>query len=145
MHDAAVGLLARREHSARELITKLVRRGFDAGEVEAQVQRLAEAGLQSDARFAELYAEQRVRRGDGPLKIRAALSERGIPGELVDDVLEAHEDEWTERARDALAKRFGLTLPASRPERARWARFLRGRGFPAAVVYRVTTNDDDEQ
>ena len=51
----AMDLLARREHSRRELISKLKVRGFEGEEVEAYLDRLAEKGLQSDHKFAESY------------------------------------------------------------------------------------------
>ena len=131
-------LLARREHAAGELASKLVRRGFERAAADAEIARLAREGLQSDERFAELFVEQRAARGDGPLKIRAALDERGVASERSDAALAPYDDEWSSRAREALQGRFGGEAPASRRERARRARFLQSRGFPGSIVARVT-------
>ena len=131
-------LLARREHAAGELASKLVQRGYEREAADAEIARLAREGLQSDERFTELFVEQRIARGDGPLKIRAALDERGIAGARIDAALEVYADEWPSLARDALAHRFGGDRPATRRERARRARFLQSRGFPASIVARVT-------
>lgn len=144
MHDAALRLLTRREHSAAELAAKLRERGHEPTGIHAEIERLAAAGLQSDQRFAESYVSTRLERGDGPLKLRAALRERGIDGELIEAVLAPLEDEWTECALRAAERRFGTRPPGSWAERAKRARFLQGRGFPADIVRRVTDFDGHE-
>ncbi|HSG66121.1 MAG TPA: regulatory protein RecX [Gammaproteobacteria bacterium] len=138
-------LLARREHAAYELAAKLEQRGFERGAAEAEIQRLGDEGLQSDERFAELFVEQRVGRGDGPLKIRASLAERGVASSLVDASLAPYEQEWTALARDALERRFGARGASTRAERAKRMRFLQQRGFPADAVWRVTDEDNAEE
>ena len=137
-------LLARREHGARELATKLEQRGYPGALIEAEIERLAAAGLQDDHRFAELFAEQRVERGDGPLKIRAALGQRGIDDALINSVLAPFEEEWLERARAVLDRRFGAAAVTTRADRARRLRFLESRGFPASVAWRALAAPDDD-
>jgi len=139
-----VRLLSRREHAAHELLGKLAQRGFRRDDAEQEIDRLAAAGLQSDTRFAEQFTWQRVERGDGPLKIRAALGERGVSEDLIEQVLEPYEPEWVERAEAVARRRFGATAPASWSERARRARFLQQRGFPVVTVRRVTAFDETD-
>lgn len=141
MHQAAIRLLARREHGAHELADKLVRRGHAPAAAAAEVERLAAAGLQSDARFVEAFVEQRVGHGDGPLKIRAALVQRRIAAERIEAALAPFEEEWPQRATAALHKRFGEAPAGTWQERARRARFLQQRGFPAEIVRRTTEFD----
>jgi regulatory protein len=138
LHEAAVRLLARREHAAAELVAKLEQRGFAHTDAAAEVERLAADGLQSDERFTTLFVEQRVERGDGPMKVKAALNQRGVAAGQIDAALAAYEDEWPALARAALEHRFGGGVPVTRNERARRARFLQQRGFPAAIVGRAT-------
>jgi len=83
----------------------------------------------------------RLDRGDGPLRLRAGLRERGIEDATIEALLEPYADEWEQRARDASSKRFGPAPPTEWKERARRARFLQGRGFPADIVRRVTDFD----
>ena len=135
--DSAIRLLARREHSRRELRRKLTARGHTDPEVEETLDVLATDGLQSDARFAESFARMGVDRGHGPLKIRAGLQERGIKEELIDSVIDEDEGCWHGRAQAASVKRFGVAPPADRADWGRRARFLNGRGFPSSVVWRV--------
>ena len=54
--SAAVGLLARREHSAQELCGKLISKGYPEELVSRALEQLAGRGSLSDARFAEVFA-----------------------------------------------------------------------------------------
>ena len=75
---AAMNFLARREHSVQELRKKLTRRFAEESMVDEQILRLTSEGLQSNARFAESYARQRISRGYGPVRLREGLRERGV-------------------------------------------------------------------
>ena len=123
----AVQLLAAREHSALELRHKLGDRGFPLQVVDTVLAQLAADGLQSDARFVEQYVRSRVRRGFGPVRIRAELRERGIGEALIAPQLDAWD--WAAQAEGARCKRFGGGVPREWKERARQARFLQMRGF----------------
>ena len=127
-YEQAVRLLARREHSRRELARKLAERGFDDAETEEALDRLVREGLQSDARFAEEYARARLGKGFGPRRVTAELAEYGV---AVEHRHWAELDPEAERARaaEALHKRFGPGAPADRKDWARRMRFLEGRGF----------------
>jgi SOS response regulatory protein OraA/RecX len=75
-------LLARREHARTELGRKLSQRGFSESLVGEVLDALEAENLLSDRRFTESFVEQRMARGQGPLKIRHELRERGISAEL---------------------------------------------------------------
>ena len=134
---AAVRLLARREHSRLELRRKLRTRGHQPEAVERALTRLGEYRYQSDARFAESFVRSRVDRGQGLLKISAALRERGIDEGIASALLDLGEPEWRRLATAALRKRFGDAAPAGRAEWFKRARFLAARGFTSDVVGRV--------
>jgi regulatory protein len=102
---------------------------------------LARAGLQSDRRFSESYIESRVRRGSGPLRIRAELRERGIDDTLIAEGLEAYAGEWRETLRQVHDSKYGADLPSDRKELARRARFLEYRGFPSELIARLLLDD----
>ena len=78
--EAAVALLARREHSAAELVRKLTQKTYPRVEAQAVVTALTERGLQSDAR----YAAERWR-------YRAEVSRWGR-GKMVQELKQAHVD-----------------------------------------------------
>jgi regulatory protein len=124
-------LLARREHGRAELERKLSARGLDPHGITGALDRLESEGLLSDTRFAESFARSRAGRGQGPVRIRHDLGQRGISGQVVDLALEAVDVDWPNLAREVRRKRFGAEVPDGFRERARQARFLEGRGFTA--------------
>jgi|TARA_B100000315_G_scaffold224012_1_gene229238 regulatory protein len=132
--DRGVRLLGQREHSARQLTTKLCKKGFNPDAVDEAVGQLAEMDIQSDERFAEAMVRRRVDRGFGPMYVRAELRECGIGDDAIDAVLMRSGEFWLEVASSAREKKFGSL------EEADWnvqARFLARRGFPADLIYRA--------
>ncbi len=132
---AAMNALARREHARGELARKLdSRHGGSAEEVAQVLDRLAEEGLQSDARFAEAFSRSRYQRGQGPVRIAAELRQRGVADHLVEAGLASVEADWFELARETLIRRFGERPPADKRDKARRMRFLQYRGFDADQI-----------
>ncbi|AXK73597.1 regulatory protein RecX [Lysobacter sp. TY2-98] len=129
----ALGLLTRREHSRKELTRKLVSRGVDAAEVEAAVGKLVDAGWQNDRRFAESLVRSRASSGYGPLHIRAELGTHDLPAEVRQAALDDFDGDWTELARDVVARRFAR-IEDTRTRERKAADFLIRRGFPGDVI-----------
>ncbi|MCG5514441.1 regulatory protein RecX [Ectothiorhodospira shaposhnikovii] len=140
--DAAIRLLARREHSRGELRSKLTERGLEQAAVEVALDRLESRGLLSDARFTESFVRHRVGQGHGPTRIRADLRQRGVADSLVQAVLDEAEADWEALARDVRIRRFGPALPVDYRERSKQMRFLQYRGFPTDIIRRVMTDED---
>jgi regulatory protein len=140
---AAVRLLARREHSKDELRRKLKRRGHPEACIESVVAALDDASYVSDTRFAESFVRVRAERGQGPLRIRAELRERGVADALADEVLTETAEYWLARAQAARRKRFGTAVPGERSEWNRQARFLAQRGFPSDLIFRALSEAPD--
>lgn len=131
---AAMNLLARREHSSRELEEKLLRRFGDVADIrdplEAALAGLKRDGLQSDERFAEAFVTMRQRQGKGPLRIAQELRLKGIADDLIATCLDSLDEEvWLDLAKAVRAKRFGSQSAESPRERVRQVRFLQYRGF----------------
>ena len=72
---------------------------------------------------------QRTARGQGPVKIRHDLRERGIREDLATLYIDADRRKWCERALAVRHKRFGAGPPDDIRDRSRQARFLAQRGF----------------
>ena len=111
---------------------RLAAKGHAEAVIAETLVALAREGLQSDTRFVEIFVRSRIARGQGPVKIRAELGNRGIDRELtrmaLDDTQHTDRVDWFALACDTLAKRFAD--PGGIPrERARRERFLAGRGF----------------
>ncbi len=114
-----------------------------ADDVAATLDRLVDAGLQSDARFAENYVRGRQAR-TGSRRLAAELRQRGVDGDTIGAALETIAASDLERARALWARRFEPTRDPR--ERARQMRFLAARGFDMAVIRAVVSGsaaDDD--
>jgi len=129
-------LLARREHSASELIRKLIERGFDAAESAAVVQDLASREYQSDVRYADMLARTRIADGWGPQRIEADLRVAGVSSALVYvakvGALEYHATQWVDVAGETLRRR-GVRLGSVAAQRKAFA-LLQRRGFDGETI-----------
>jgi regulatory protein len=135
VREVALGLLARREHSKRELIIKLRARNCLEKIITQVVDQLAAEGMQSDTRFAESFVRSRVERGRGPLRIRAELIERGLDDELIAEALLQFEDWWRDMALETYNKRYGEnSLSGDFKERSKRSMFLQRCGFTADQI-----------
>jgi len=127
---AAMDLLARREHSKQELFYKLRRRfPSEALLIEDTIETLNQEGLQSDRRLAEVFLRSRANRGQGPLKIRSELKDKGVNDEDVKGAFFDCTIDWCEQVTSVSSKRFGEQAPENAKERAKRSRFLQQRGF----------------
>jgi regulatory protein len=130
----AVRLLAGREHSRHELERKLGVRFADQDVVGVVLDDLERRRLLSDERFAESYVDQRRRKGYGPLRIRAELSDRGIAGALAARWLDDGPFDWGDTLEQAATRKFGEQPAADMRSLAKRARFLAQRGFPQGMI-----------
>ena len=138
----AVKYLVTREHSRMEIETKLAKRDVPADVVDAVTEQLQREGYQCDVRFATALCEQRLRKGYGPLFIRAKLQERGVDSAIIAEVIDELDTDWVAQAVDALRNRFNPEELAdnSQRQRGRVARFLQSRGFSPSVARRALDN-----
>jgi len=115
--DRALGLLAVRWRSRRELERRLRAAGFDASEVADALADLDRAGLVDDERFARELTRARAGRLDGNRSVRSALAQAGVSPELAEASLAEAGDE-SDRAFE-LARRRAARLGHLEPEAAR--------------------------
>lgn len=132
----AMNLLARREHSFKELIQKLSPR-FPDVEILPAIEQLRDENLQSDQRYLEAYIRFRKNKGFGPLKIEAELYPKGLGSDQIRACLYAEENDWADLCRQALDKRFSSLNKTNLKERAKCERFLMQRGFSHELIRAV--------
>jgi regulatory protein len=143
--NLALKLLARRDHSEAELVRKLEERGLAGTGVAELLATLRAQGYLDDRRFALRWAELAVAggRGFGP-RLRFELSRRGIPGEIIVEVLEriaaTHDEEETLSA--LMASKFPRFDPerADPREKLRVFRYLQRRGFSPSAIHMLFRN-----
>lgn len=139
--NKGLDLLSRREHSVAELHAKLVLRDFDADAIDVAIDALVHDGLLSDERFAAGFVASRIRKGQGPIRIRGELIQRGVADELIARHLEQVDVDWIQLARSVRDRKYGVTRITGYRERARQSRFLQHRGFSGEQI-RAAVDDD---
>ncbi|HEY0230765.1 MAG TPA: regulatory protein RecX [Dokdonella sp.] len=144
MYDKALGLLSRREHSQRELKTKLAQRGHAGGEAGAAIDRLKDQDYQDDERFGASMARKRAAQGYGPQRIQAELKSHGLADAAIRAAIAAVDVDWVASAAAQWRRHGGGRAAADRAERAKHAQFLLRRGFDAATVRAVTRAEMDD-
>ncbi len=83
--ERALALVERKPLTRAEVRKKLVGEGFDPGEAEAAVERLAASGVLDDARLASHYLSTRTERlGHGRGRLIAELVRRGVEPEVAE-------------------------------------------------------------
>lgn len=145
VRTAGYALLAGRDFSRHELTERLLRKGYGAAVVAEAVANIVQEGFLREERFAGQFVTQRAGRGQGPLRVRMSLREKGVEAETIAQALdEKTEYDWIRAAREARRRKFGQEPPADRRERAKQARFLQYRGFSSDQIRAALGPGDDD-
>jgi regulatory protein len=103
--------------------------------IQVEVDKLTASGLQSDARLAEAFVRSRVNRGQGPIKVKMGLRQKGVDDSLIEQAMAQAEVDWQALAIEIAAKKFAREDFGSKDSnltaklRAKRQRFLQQRGF----------------
>ncbi len=143
VYDRALGMLAARGRSSRDLRQRLVRAGALPAHADAAIVRLQKAGLLDDSAYARQVARSRVAtRGDSRRRVSQALAQAGVARTTADEAVADvfHEESVDEVAlvEQAARKRLrtlGTLDPAVR--RRRLYGYLARRGHDGAVIRSV--------
>ena len=130
--------LSRREHSKKELFTKLFKRVNDLELLDQEIDRLANEGLQSDERFSEAYIRSKTQVGYGPIKIKMELAQKGISNNFLDKKFSELEINWEDEIKELLLRKFPKTKYNFEEEKikAKAINFLQRRGFDFDLSYK---------
>lgn len=127
--SAAIRRLARRAYAERELVDKLAEQ-FPPAEVEAAVARLKALKFLDDPMFVRQFSESALgSKRKGLRYIQWELQRKGVPGELIREVLEQGRD--GERAAAVIVTR---RLEARGKPRRTIAAALQRRGFSSSAI-----------
>jgi regulatory protein len=147
----AMNILAMREHSQYELKAKLkdkFNRKLVACEdlitleelnefIDLTLEQLVADKLLDDHRYTESFIHSRMIKGQGPVKIRYELKQRGITENLIDECLDESPDVWQDVIERVRIKRFGEPYPEDLKEQTRQSRFLYQRGFDSGLIRKL--------
>lgn len=135
-HERALGLLAVRPRSRRELERRLLAARFEPNEVEDVLARLERVGLVDDEAFARQYAEQRFgARKEGSRGVEQGLRAAGISPALAAIAAEGASDDDEDRAAE-LARSRASRLSGVAPQKAfaRLSSLLMRRGYSPEIA-----------
>ena len=138
-HERALGLLAVRARSRRELQGRLRQAGFEAAEIEDVLERLGRVGLVDDAAFARQVAEHRFGiKNSGARAVSHELLAKGVSTSLVAEIV-GEADAGEEDRADALARTRASRLRTVEPAKAfqRLSSLLMRRGFGPETARRA--------
>jgi regulatory protein len=141
LKERAIKLLARREHTRRELARKLAAAAEDPVEIERLLDELEARGWLSETRVAEQLIHTRRDRF-GARRIERDLRGKGVSEEAVAAALPQLKEGELEAARGVWRRKFGRQ-PRTASERGRQVRFLQSRGFELEVIFKVIKDSDE--
>lgn len=130
--DRAVGYLAARARSKREIEQKLLQAGYRPCTVEMVIYKLERENLLDDADFARQWVESRSTHKLGRNRIAQELRRKGISQEETEEALSAIDDEDQLSGAIALAEKAAARIkPGEDPRKAasRIAGMLARRGY----------------
>ncbi|MBF5004893.1 recombination regulator RecX [Diaphorobacter caeni] len=144
----ALKLLAQREHSRKELESKLAPHVEEGDDLNAILCDLEAKNFINPERVAASVVHRRASRL-GTQRVVQELRSKGLDDTLIKATAAELQSTELERALSVWKSKFGSREPASTPqEKAKQMRFLAARGFSGDVVRRVLKSagqaDEDE-
>lgn len=133
----ALGWLARRELSTRQVRARLAKRGVEADAIEAAVERLTLERALDDRRTALAYARSAVAlKGRARGRVLREIAALGIARPTADAAVQEVFGEVDEPAllEQALTKRWPRGRPLTLSDKQRLYRALLRQGFPADAI-----------
>ena len=130
--DRAVGYLATRARSVREIEQKLLQAGYRPSTVEMVIYKLQRENLLDDADFARQWVESRQNHKLGRSRIAQELRRKGISQEEAEEAISAIDDEDQLAGAVALAEKAAARIKPGedlRKASSRIAGMLARRGY----------------
>ncbi len=95
-YDKALSFLAQREHTEKEIRSKLRAKGYSGEEIDQAAERLVREGSLSEKRFASAFIRSRLRKNpEGRSLLLMRLKEKGSPEDIA---REAIQEAWEEES-----------------------------------------------
>jgi SOS response regulatory protein OraA/RecX len=130
--DKALRYLDRFSRTEKQVADYLSRKGFLQEEIRETIAYLREHQFVNDGSFAENFIHSRIRHGDGPVKIKQMLIQKGISRAIIEELLSKNypAEIQLENVVELLKKRIALRGS----ERQKLYRFIASRGYSSYVI-----------
>ncbi|GGN90153.1 regulatory protein RecX [Saccharibacillus kuerlensis] len=146
----AINYLSFKPRTSGEIEQKLLEKEIDPEAAADTVRRLEEEKLVDDAAYAQEWAYQRVTgRKKGKVLVKQELRRKGIDQELIDDALDAlDDDDEMQSAEELAAKKWRTTKGDTWDRKRKTAAFIMRRGFSSDIarkaVDRVLSHEGED-
>lgn len=137
--NTILNILSMIPKTRKQLFDRLLEKGYREDISTAALDRLEEVGVVDDLAFAKLYASSRhSNMGLAPYAIKRELSQKGIPEEMIESVLEDFEDEEVEETALRLARsKAKLVKGATHEKVKKVASTIARKGYSSAIAFKV--------
>ena len=137
LRHKVIELLARREYSYGELEQKLLPLAENESLIYTVLDWVVEMGLQSAARFTEMFIRSKAVSGYGPVRIRMELRQKHIGADLIELGFENIQDEinWADEVDRLIEKKANNLDLTDMKNKNKVMGFLQRRGFNLDQIY----------
>lgn len=106
-NNYALKFLSSRWRTEKEIEDRMTKKGFDEEIIDETLNYLKKYELIDDRRFAETYAEEKIRlKKLGTYRIKYELCNKGVDEEIASEVVEKYSDDEFERAMELASKKI---------------------------------------
>lgn len=133
-------LCSKAEYCIYDIEQKLIKWEVFGEEQSQIVQRLIDEKFIDESRFVRAFVKDKFHFNHwGKTKITYMLSQKGISGSLVEEVLEAiNEEQYLELIKETMQKKIkGIKANSEYEKKAKLVRFMASRGFESELIYKI--------
>jgi len=117
-------MLAIREHSEKQIRTKLQKKGFSKPIINLCVEYLLEHDWLSESRFCNAFIRSRANKGQGLQRIVAELSQQQIAQSIITQELTIEDIDWQSICETTLLKKLSVFPPSDKEGSDRTKQYL---------------------
>lgn len=136
--NKALSLLSYRQRTSKEITDKLTKEGFSKETINETIEFLKEYKLIDDLAFAKSFMEAKVKKY-GPNKIKYDLYKKGIPKDIIHEVLNDYtsSDEYAQALELAKKKIKSYKGEDKKSKYRKLGSFLQRKGFSYECILKV--------
>lgn len=144
--SASCRILAIREHSAKQIRLKLIKKGFSSDAINKAIEWASQENWLSEERFCSSFIRSKAAKGQGRLRIEAELQQQSIDELVIAKCFSEEAIDWLLSCKNVASKKLASLIPQHHFEqqtedgdgfnwqlsnsiKMKLERFLRYRGF----------------
>lgn len=138
IRDTAAKYLSSRMRTCKEMSEHLIKKGYSEEEIQEVIEEFKDFHYLDDEEYCRQYVDYACGKGEGRLRIRQELAEKGVDREIIGFALEDYYDRDTELDRAMKqAEKILSGKTVDEKMKGRLGRRLISLGYSTDVVYKV--------